>query len=106
MRWILYLFGTVFLALGLAVAGTDVMEADGSWHRVGEVWFKWHPSSLQMSESIISRYIDPCGLLVFLDCAPFLWHPGISWLLTSYAAPVFLGLGFALLLAGRWLARR
>ena len=106
MKWIFYLIGAAFLALGSLVTLMDVMDADRPWHRVGELWFQWHPSSLQMAESIISRYIDPCGLFVSLNCTPFLWHPGVSWLLSSYAVPVFFGLGFILLLAGRWLARR
>jgi hypothetical protein len=42
----------------------------------------WHPGSLQVTEAIISRYIDPCGLLVALNCTPFLWHPLIATLLS------------------------
>ena len=106
MKWILYLVGGVFLALGAAVTVTDVLNSERSWHRVGEIWFEWSPASLQMAESVISRYIDPCGLIVALNCEPFLWHPAISWILTGYAAPVFLAFGFFLLLIGRWLARR
>ena len=106
MKWLSYIAGAAFFALGLVVAATDVADAGRPWSRIGEVWFQWSPSSLQSAEPIISRYIDPCGLFRSLDCAPFLWHPAISWILTGYAAPSFLAFGFALLLAGRWLSRR
>ena len=49
---------------------------------IGKIWYGAHPRSLQVSEAIISRYIDPCGLIVALDCTPFLWHPLIATLLS------------------------
>ena len=49
---------------------------------LGKIWYEAHPGSLRESEAIISRYIDPCGLLVALDCMPFLWHPLLATLLT------------------------
>ena len=49
---------------------------------IGKIWYGAHPRSLQVSEVIISRYIDPCGLFVVLDCTPFLWHPLIATLLS------------------------
>ena len=48
---------------------------------LGKIWYGVHPGSLQVSEAIISRYIDPCGLIIALDCTPFLWHPLIATLL-------------------------
>ena len=48
---------------------------------LGNIWYDAHPGSLQVSEAIISRYIDPCGLIIALDCTPFLWHPLIATLL-------------------------
>ena len=48
---------------------------------LGNIWYEMHPRSLQMSEAIISRYVDPCGLIIALDCTPFLWHPLIATLL-------------------------
>ena len=106
MKWILHLIGAAALALGLVVTTQDIMDAGRPWRTVGEIWFQWSPSTLQMAESIVSRYVDPCGLFVALDCAPFLWHPAVSWILTGYAAPVFLAFGLVLLLVGRWLSRR
>ena len=49
---------------------------------IGKMWYGAHPRSLQVSEAIVSRYIDPCGLFVALDCTPFLWHPLIATLLS------------------------
>ena len=48
---------------------------------LGNIWYETHPRSLQMSESIISRYVDPCGLIFALNCTPFLWHPLIATVL-------------------------
>ena len=106
MKHIFTLFGFIFGLLGLSVTYKDVMASDRPWHAVGEIWFLWAPSSLQQTESIISRYIDPCGLFVALDCEPFIWHPGVSTLLNWYAAPTFLVTGFVLALIGRWLGNR
>ena len=48
---------------------------------IGKIWYGVHPGSLQAVEAIISRYIDPCGV-VALNCTPFLWHPLIATLLS------------------------
>ena len=48
---------------------------------IGKIWYGAHPGSLQVTEAVISRYIDPCGLFVALDCTPFLWHPLIATIL-------------------------
>ena len=106
MRYIVTFFGIIFFALGFASTYMDVVESDQPWHVIGQVWFQWAPTSLQITESVISRYIDPCGLFISLDCAPVLWHPIISTALNWYATPVFLILGFALMVLGRWLGKR
>ena len=95
------IMGFMFFALSLLATIMDIMAGDRPWHVIGEVWFKWAPTSLQVSESIISRYVDPCGIFVSLNCSPFLWHPVISTALQWYAAPVFLLLSFGLLIYGR-----
>ena len=61
---------------------------------LGQVWFENSPGSLQVSEAIISRYIDPCGLIVALGCSTFLWHPVISSMLVWPAGLFFLLLSF------------
>ena len=47
----------------------------------GKIWYQLHSGSLQVTEAIVSRYIDPCGLITVLDCTPFLWHPMIATVL-------------------------
>ena len=64
---------------------------------IGEMWYSAHPGSLQVTEAIISRYIDPCGLIVALDCTPFLWHPLIATILSWPA-----GLGGLVLTSILW----
>ena len=58
---------------------------------LGRLWYLYSPTTLQASESIISRYIDPCGLITALDCLPFLWHPVIATILGWPAALVMIG---------------
>ena len=57
---------------------------------LGQFWFERHAASLQVTEAVISRYVDPCGLIVALGCEPFLWHPLIATLLGWPTAMVLL----------------
>jgi len=73
---------------------------------LGQFWFERNAASLQVTEAIISRYVDPCGLIVALGCEPFLWHPLIVTLLGWPTALVLLllmavCLGVARLIRGR-----
>ena len=73
---------------------------------LGQFWFERHAASLQVTETVISRYVDPCGLIVALGCEPFLWHPLIVTLLGWPTALVLLlamavFLGVARLIRGR-----
>ncbi|MEK9856267.1 MAG: hypothetical protein VW495_15810 [Rhodobiaceae bacterium] len=73
---------------------------------LGQFWSERHLTSLLIGEAMVSRYIDPCGLIVSLGCAPFLWHPVIATLLGWPAALVFLLLmvffaGLARVIRGR-----
>ena len=69
---------------------------------LGQFWYDFHPISLQLSENIISRYLDPCGMIIALDCAPFLWHPIISTILGWPAGLV----GFSLTVILLWMVRK
>ena len=85
------------LAIGCAcltgfVIWQDLNSTFSASVKLGNIWYNAHPKSLQVSEAIISRYIDPCGLIVALECTPFLWHPLIATVL-SWPAGLF---GFVL----------
>ena len=68
--------------------------------QIGQIWFYFAPNSLQVSEVIISRYIDPCSSLKIFNCSGFIWHPFISSILTLPAAPFFAILSFLLIKIG------
>ena len=77
VRIIGYLLGVAALyVLWLALTATSAPSIV-----LGQFWFERHAASLQVTEAIISRYIDPCGLIVALGCEPFLWHPLLATLL-------------------------
>ena len=65
--------------------------------QLGQLWFYFSPNSLQLTENIISRYIDPCSALDILNCSGFIWHPFISFILTLPAAPFLAILSFLLI---------
>jgi hypothetical protein len=102
LRIIGYGFGLVALyAIWLDLSSTDAPSIV-----LGQFWSDRHLISLMIGEAVVSRYIDPCGLIVALGCAPFLWHPVIATLLGWPAALVFLLLmasfsGLARLIRGR-----
>lgn len=86
VRIIGYGFGLVALYaiwLDLSSSGTPSIV-------LGQFWSDRHLSSLLIGETVVSRYIDPCGLIVALGCAPFLWHPIIATILGWPAALVML----------------
>ena len=106
MKYIFTALGIIFGLLGLAAVIKDVTSPDEPWIIIGRLWFEWAPSSLQVTEAIISRYIDPCGLIMALDCAPFLWYPVIATVLNWYAVPVFFLLALIFSIFGRYLSKR
>ena len=67
---------------------------------LGEIWFYFAPNSLQVAETIVSRYIDPCSSLDIFNCSGFIWHPFISSILILPAAPFFALLSFLLIKLG------
>jgi hypothetical protein len=102
LRIIGYGFGLVALyAIWLDLSSTGAPSIV-----LGQFWSERHLTSLLIGEAMVSRYIDPCGLIVSLGCAPFLWHPVIATLLGWPAALVFLLLmvffaGLARVIRGR-----
>ena len=101
-RIIGYGFGIVALyAIWLDLSSTGAPSTV-----LGQFWADRHLTSLMIGEAVVSRYIDPCGLIVALGCAPFLWHPLIATILGWPAALVMLALtvlftGIARLIGGR-----
>jgi hypothetical protein len=89
-----YLFRIIATFVGLVAAYAiwqDMTSSFSASAPLGRLWYLYSPTTLQASESIISRYIDPCGLITALDCLPFLWHPVIATILGWPAALVMIG---------------
>ena len=89
-----YFFRIIATLAGLIAAYAIWQDLTSSYSPsapLGQLWYLHSPATLQASESIISRYIDPCGLIAGLDCSPFLWHPIIVTILGWPAALVMIG---------------
>ena len=89
-----YTICSILLLLAVFSTSLDVNilinSHDLKFSSIGEFWFQLSPSSLQISEAIVSRYLDPCSLFRNLNCGPFLWHPIIATILTFPATLFFL----------------
>ena len=104
IRRILIIFGICSFILTLVCNYFDiVLQIEGKEEitQLGQFWFHFAPNSLQIAESIVSRYVDPCSALEMLDCSGFIWHPLISSILLVPAALVlallsFIFIGFGL----------
>ena len=68
--------------------------------QLGQLWFYFSPSTLQLTDAIISRYVDPCSALDVLNCSGFIWHPFISFVLSLPAAPFLAILSFLFIAFG------
>jgi hypothetical protein len=89
-----YFFRIIATLAGLVAAYAIWQDLTSSYSAstpLGRLWYLYSPTTLQTTESIISRYIDPCGLITALDCSPFLWHPFIATILGWPAALVMIG---------------
>ena len=94
-RWIAYL-GLMLLLLALGALVYELVAAlqFGSYRPIaaGELWFRLHAGSLNVSQAVIQRYVHP-GL----------WDPAIITLLQWPAWSIFGALGAALIvLFGPW----
>ena len=81
-----YLIGLI----ALYAMWLDLRMTDEPSKVFGQFWFEHHAASLQITEAVISRYVDPCGLIVALGCEPFLWHPVLVTILGWPTALVLL----------------
>ena len=98
--------GTLLTLSALWLFWGDVRANDEAARLLGQVWYEASPGSLQLTEAVIDRYIDPCGLMPFLGCDTFIWHPFISTLL-NWPASLVLGLfGIIILLLSSMMTKR
>jgi len=94
------IFGYLIGLMALYAMWLDLSVTDEPSKVLGQFWFEHHAASLQITEAVISRYVDPCGLIVPLGCEPFLWHPVLVTVLGWPTALVLLLLtGFFLSIA-------
>ena len=99
------IFGYLIGLTALYAIWLDLSVTDEPSKVLGQFWFEYHASSLRIIEAVVSRYVDPCGLIVPLGCEPFLWHPVLVTVLGWPAAlvlPLLTGffLGIARLMSG------
>ena len=100
---VLILFGICSFILTLVSNYFDIVlhiEGKKEITQLGQFWFHFAPNSLQITESIISRYVDPCSALDILDCSGFIWHPFISSILLMPAAVILAILSFVFIALG------
>ena len=96
--------GILFFLLTLTSNYLDIsLQLNGKTEitEIGMLWSEFAPNSLQMAETIISRYVDPCSALEILNCSGFIWHPFIVSILLLPAAPFlailsFISIGFGI----------
>jgi len=96
--------GILFFLLTLTSNYLDIsLQLKGKMEitQIGMLWSEFAPNSLQMAETIISRYVDPCSALEILNCSGFIWHPCIVSILLLPAAPFlailsFISIGFGI----------
>ena len=103
MGRILILFGICSFILTLISNYFDIVlqiENINEVTQLGQLWFHFSPNSLQIAETIVSRYIDPCSALDILDCSGFIWHPFISSILLMPAAVILAILSFVFIALG------
>lgn len=59
-RW-LFALGLLLLALALSAVLYELFTASGGYRAIaaGELWFKLHPYSLNLSQAVTQRYLHP-----------------------------------------------
>ena len=105
MKYVFNIFAIFFLVVAGYAIWEDLTNIYTASASLGKLWYSNNPESLQFAESIVSRYIDPCSLIIALDCSPFLWHPFVSKVLGWPAALVLLGLCVISHWLSLWLGR-
>ena len=102
----LRIIGCCFALLSIYVIYIDMTSPSQVSKVFGQFWFEHSLTSLQAAETIVSRYVDPCGLFISIGCEPFLWHPLIATTLGWPAALIFIFLALIFLSLARVITRR
>ena len=92
MKYVFRILAMISNLLAFYAIWLDLTSTFSASASLGRLWYSHNPGSLQVSEAIISRFIDPCGLIIALNCSTFLWHPIIATILGWPAALVLLAL--------------
>ncbi len=97
--WLFYA-GIMCLALAILALAFELWLAvqAGGYRMIaaGELWFRLHGASLNLSQAILQRYVHPV-----------VWDPGVVTLLLWPAWSIFGGIGaFLALFFGPWLRAR
>ena len=88
MKSLLQITGMLFFGLGLGALLNDVLKdaADpGQFTDLGSWWYWLDPGSLNFVQAITQRYV-----------APWVWDPGITWVLLQPAFAVLMIFGGAI----------
>lgn len=84
------IIGLLLVLAGATAFVFDLLEASGfeavEMSAAGELWYRLHPGSLELSQAVIERYLWPP-----------LWNPGIVTILLWPAPLVFAIPGLAIL---------
>ena len=99
------ILGWILIVLALTVAGIALalwLSGQNFAAVAGQIWYQFHPESLNLTQAIVQRYIHPAvwdyGLL------PLLQLPAYKALAIAFLAPFLVGI--ALLILGRKRDRR
>ena len=106
---LLILLGVITFMLTLTSNYFDIiLQLDNKTEitSLGQLWFYFSPSTLPLTEAIISRYVDPCSALEVLNCSGFIWHPFITFILSLPAALILAMLSFLFMTFGLRKSRR
>ena len=106
IRFLLNILYISFFFLSFWYFVTDRLQQKENATLLGETWFNNAPTSLQLAEVVIDRYVDPCSLISLLGCPSFLWHPTISSILQLPTSLFFFILAVFILFLNRLLPRK
>lgn len=99
LKFIARILGLWLIAVALVAIVLDgtrtIAAAQWAVKPLGQYWYEWSPSTLNLSQAAVQRYVDP-GL----------WDPVILWILQQPVWISFGALGFFLVWLGDRRRRR